>query len=73
MKTVSTLASQSQIPQNSAEFYISEEIASDVQDDFSISDTTKILEGIARGEQAILDGQIHSHEEAKQMLGKWLE
>ena len=32
----------------------------------------KILEGIARGERAILDGRTVTHSEAKRRLSKWL-
>lgn len=32
----------------------------------------RILEGIARGEQALANGQTFSHEEAKARLAKWL-
>ena len=32
----------------------------------------KILEGIARGERAILENRVLGHEEAKQKMGKWL-
>lgn len=33
----------------------------------------QILEGIARGETAILDGRTYSHSEAKKVMGKWLK
>ena len=33
----------------------------------------KILEGIARGERAILENRIFSHNEAKEKMSKWLE
>ncbi len=32
-----------------------------------------ILEGIARGERAILENRIFSHDEAKEKMRKWLE
>lgn len=32
-----------------------------------------ILEGIARGEMAVADGRVVSHEEAKARLGRWLK
>lgn len=32
----------------------------------------KILEGIARGERAILENRIYSQEEAKEKMKKWL-
>jgi prevent-host-death family protein len=33
----------------------------------------RILEGIARGEKAILEGRTLSHSEAKQRLKRWLD
>ena len=33
----------------------------------------EILEGIAKGEQAIRDGRVVSNEEAKERLSKWLK
>ena len=33
----------------------------------------KLLEGIAKGEQAILEGRILTHEKAKKKLKKWLK
>ena len=33
----------------------------------------QILEGIARGEQAIREGNVFTHEEAKRKLAKWLK
>ena len=33
----------------------------------------RLLEGLARGEQAIADGRVVSNEEAKAKLGKWLK
>jgi hypothetical protein len=32
----------------------------------------KILEGIARGERAILENRIYSQDEAKRKMAKWL-
>ena len=32
----------------------------------------EILEGIARGEKAILEGRIISHDQAKQRMSRWL-
>jgi predicted transcriptional regulator len=32
----------------------------------------QILEGVARGEKAILEGRVVPHAEAKEKLGKWL-
>ncbi len=33
----------------------------------------KLLEGIARGERAVEDGRIVSHEEAKSRMSRWLK
>lgn len=33
----------------------------------------KILEGIARGEKAIIDGRTLTHLQAKERMGKWLK
>ncbi len=33
----------------------------------------EILEGIARGERAILENRVYSHEEAKEKMNKWLK
>lgn len=32
-----------------------------------------VLEGIARGEQAVAEGRITSHEQAKDRLARWLK
>ncbi len=32
-----------------------------------------VLEGIARGEQAIDDGRVVTHEKARERLGRWLK
>ncbi len=32
----------------------------------------KIMEGIARGEKAIAEGRVYSHEQAMEKLSKWL-
>ena len=32
----------------------------------------RILEGIARGERAILENRVHTHAEAKRKMKKWL-
>lgn len=32
----------------------------------------QILEGIARGERAILENRVYSHDEAKEKMKKWL-
>ena len=34
---------------------------------------TKILEGIARGERAIAEGDVYTHEEVEESLAKWLK
>jgi prevent-host-death family protein len=33
----------------------------------------KLLEGIAKGEKAIQEGQVLSHDEAKEAMKKWLK
>ena len=33
----------------------------------------EILDGIARGEKAILEGRVVPHEEAKKRMARWLE
>jgi len=33
---------------------------------------TKILEGIARGERAVLENRVLTHADAKQKMKKWL-
>ena len=38
-----------------------------------MQDRIKILEGIARGEKAVRDGDIFSHSEAKERMKKWLK
>ena len=43
-------------------------------DDYEFMQTRlTILEGIAKGERAILDGKILSHNEAKNKMSKWLK
>lgn len=32
-----------------------------------------VLEGIARGEQAVAEGRVASHEQAKKRLARWLK
>lgn len=32
-----------------------------------------VLEGIARGEQAVAEGRVASHTQAKKRLGRWLK
>ena len=42
-------------------------------DDFELLQRRmQILEGIARGETAALDGRLFSHAEAKEKMSKWL-
>lgn len=36
-------------------------------------DRMQILEGIAKGEQAIREGRVYSNSEAKEKLNKWLK
>ena len=43
------------------------------EDDELMKSRMDILEGIARGERAILAGNTHTHEEAKERLKKWFE
>ena len=38
-----------------------------------LQDRLKILEGIARGEKAIRDGDTLTHGQAKMRMGKWLK
>ncbi|OZY86943.1 prevent-host-death family protein [Cellvibrio mixtus] len=45
----------------------------DVQDYEFMVDRMKLLEGIARGEKAILEGRVLSHAQAKDKLKKWLK
>lgn len=45
----------------------------DVQDYEFMVDRMKLLEGIARGERAILEGRVLSHAQAKEKLKKWLK
>ena len=33
----------------------------------------RVLEGIVRGERAVLEGRTYSEEEAKQKMSKWLD
>ena len=33
----------------------------------------RVLEGVVRGERAVLDGRTYSEEEAKQKMSKWLD
>lgn len=45
----------------------------DVHDYEFMIDRMKLLEGIARGERAILEGRVLSHAQAKEKLKKWLK
>jgi len=45
----------------------------DVESFESLKRRIKLLEGIARGERAIEDGRIVSHEEAKSRMSRWLK
>ena len=45
----------------------------DVDSFESLKGRLKLLEGIARGERAIEDGRIVSHEEAKSKMSRWLK
>ena len=45
----------------------------DVESYELMQDRMKILEGIARGEKAILEYRIYSQDEAKRKMAKWLD
>lgn len=45
----------------------------DVDDYEFMQNRLAILEGIARGERAIVDGKMISHDEAKDKMSKWLK
>lgn len=45
----------------------------DVDDYELMVERMKILEGIAKGEQAIRDGRTMDMEQAKEKMGKWLK
>jgi len=45
----------------------------DVDDYENIQSRMKILEGIARGETAVLEKRVLSHTEAKDKMSKWLK
>ncbi|QXO18831.1 MULTISPECIES: type II toxin-antitoxin system Phd/YefM family antitoxin [Vibrio] len=45
----------------------------DVDDYEFMQNRLSILEGIARGERALTDGKMVSHEEAKDKMSKWLK
>ena len=44
----------------------------DVEDFEMMQERMQILEGIARGEKAILENRVYTHEEAKRKMKKWL-
>ena len=44
----------------------------DVEDYEHMQNRMRILEGIARGEQAIREGKVLSHQKAKQRLSAWM-
>ncbi len=42
-------------------------------DDFEMmQERMQVLEGIARGERAILENRVHTHADAKRKMKKWL-
>lgn len=45
----------------------------DVDSFESLKRRIKLLEGIARGERAVEDGRVVSHEEAKSRMARWLK
>ena len=45
----------------------------DVQDYEMMQSRMKILEGLARGEAAILENRIYTQAEAKEKMSKWLK
>ncbi len=45
----------------------------DVEDYEFMQQRMKILEGVARGEQAIQNGDTFTNEEAKEKMSKWLK
>jgi len=45
----------------------------DVDSFESLKGRVKLLEGIARGERAIEEGRVVSHEEAKSRMSRWLK
>lgn len=45
----------------------------DVQDFELMQSRMQILEGLSRGEKAILDNRTFNHAEAKQKMSKWLK
>jgi len=45
----------------------------DVESFEALKGRIKLLEGIARGERAVEDGQTFSHDEAKSRMSRWLK
>ena len=45
----------------------------DVQDYEMMQNRMRILEGIAKGEAAILDNRVYTQAEAKEKMSKWLK
>ena len=45
----------------------------DVEDYEMMQKRMEILEGLSRGESAILEGKVYSQAEAKEKLNKWLK
>ena len=45
----------------------------DVEDYEFMQNRLAILEGIARGERALADGKVVSHQDAKDRMSKWLK
>jgi prevent-host-death family protein len=45
----------------------------DVQDYEMMQNRMEILEGLSRGETAILENRIYTHAEAKEKMSKWLK
>jgi len=45
----------------------------DVDSFENLKERLKLLEGIARGERAVEDGRVLSHEEAKSRMSRWLK
>jgi prevent-host-death family protein len=45
----------------------------DVQDYEMMQNRMKMLEGLARGETAILEGRVYTQTEAEKKLSKWLK
>jgi prevent-host-death family protein len=45
----------------------------DVQDYEFMQRRLELLEGLSRGERAVLEGRTYSQREAKEQMGKWLK